>query len=101
MGAHDAPQNVVSAVTSGDRILVLQADSYVRNIGQLAELWREHDHFASHVIARYDVAPMGTWAQPDGSCLVLMADAVWRTLRTGTVQLIASLPWVPQYHTSL
>jgi hypothetical protein len=101
IGADDSPQNVVRAIASGDVILVLQAESYARSIGQLAELWREHDHFTSRVIARYDRAPSEMLAQPDGSWLVLVDDALWRTRRTGSVELIARLPSVYQYHASL
>lgn len=101
IGDRSVPQDVVRAAASGDEVLVLQVPWLTGSGGQLAALRREGDHFTSRVIARYDSGPLDMLPQPDGSWLVLTKDAVWRTLRTGSVELVVHLPEVPQSPTSL
>jgi hypothetical protein len=101
IGDGERAQDVIRATASGDVVFVLQSLWHHVNTGQLAELRREHDHFTSRVIARYDRAPTDMLPQPDGSWLVLTENAVWHTLPTGTVELMARLPPVPQNETTL
>jgi hypothetical protein len=83
-------------------VYVLQGLAHIMpRPGQLAAVWREHDHFASRVVARYRTKP-GEWIR-DGadSWLVVTVDAIWRTSRRGSVELVARLPRVLPTVTSL
>jgi hypothetical protein len=81
----------------GGALYVLQGLSH----GHLAKVWREHDHFTSHVIARYDSEPFEWVREPDGSWLVATAQALWRTTDAGISTLVARFPEVIWYGTSL
>jgi hypothetical protein len=60
--------------------------------GQLAKLWREHDHFTSQVVARYASEPFDWIREPDGSWLVATHRALVRTTEAGTSTLVARFP---------
>lgn len=93
------PQNVNRVIAAGQAIYVLQGLSHLGiSEGQLAMLWREHDHFTSHVIARFDSEPFDWIRLEDGSWLVATWNAIWHTAEGGTNTLVARLPsvvWVP------
>jgi hypothetical protein len=101
-GDDDMHQNVRRALASNQMLYVLQGLSHgTSSRGQLAVLWREHDHFSSRVIARYHSQPVDWLLQPDGSWLVLTQDAIWHTSRTGSLELVMHLPQVLPYLISL
>ncbi|HTA90176.1 MAG TPA: hypothetical protein VK745_11385 [Polyangiaceae bacterium] len=95
------PQNVNQALADGSAVYVLQGISHLGiSEGQLAKLWREHDHFTSHVIARYDSEPVAWIPLPDGF-LVTTWEAIWHTKMDSTTTLVARLPSVMWYPSSL
>jgi hypothetical protein len=96
------PQNVNQAMTLKGVLYVLQGLSHLGSSGgQLAMLWREHDHFTSQVIARYPTEPTDWLLQPDGTWLVLTEDAIWQTSATNGVTLVARLASGIDYPASL
>ena len=96
------PQNVNRAMASDGALFVLQGITHgVSSGGQLVKVWREHDHFTSHVIARYSSEPVDWIREPGGIWLVVTWDAVWRTSDAGTSTLVAGLPDVLDYPNSL
>jgi hypothetical protein len=71
------------------------------NEGQFAKIWREHDHFSSHIIARYASEPIDWIRRDDGSWLVAAWDAIWETREGAPSTLVARLPEIMWYPTSL
>lgn len=95
------PQNVNRAMTAEGVVYVLQGQTHLMTRpGQLAALWREHDHFTSRVVARYRTEPIDWIAQDDGTWLVLTDEAIWHTSRAGEVSLVTRVPAVMQYASS-
>jgi hypothetical protein len=96
------PQNVNRAMTIDGVVYVLQGLTHLMTQpGQLAALWREHDHFTSRVIARYRTEPFDWLLQNDGTWLVATNEAIWQTSREGGVSLVTRLPDVLEYPSSL
>ncbi len=95
-------QNVNRAMALDGVLFVLQGLSHLGfSDGQFSALWREHDHFTSHVIARYRSEPVDWIFQGDGTWLVLTWEAIWKTSRSGKVDLVTRLPDVLEYPSSL
>ncbi|HEY4104903.1 MAG TPA: hypothetical protein VGM44_13485 [Polyangiaceae bacterium] len=95
------PQNVNQAIADGSAVYVLQGIAHMGiNQGQVAKIWREHDHFTSHVIARYDSEPVA-WIPLSDGFLVTTWEAIWHTKFDGTTTLISRLPSVIWYPSSL
>lgn len=95
------PQNVNQARADGSTVYLLQGIAHLGiSQGQLAKVWREHDHFTSHVIARYDSEPVAWIPLVDGF-LVTTWEAIWHTKTDGTTTLVARLPSVIGYPRSL
>jgi hypothetical protein len=89
------PQNVRRAVAADGALFLLQGVTHLfMGDGHLAVLRREHDHFTTRVIARYRLEPLDWVMEPDGLWLVLTPDAIWRTSRSGNVELVAHVPKV-------
>jgi hypothetical protein len=87
------PQNVNRALALGDSLYVLQGLSHLTlSAGQIAKVWREHDHFSSHVIARYQSEPFDWIHDLDGTWLVATREGIWRTSETGSNELFARFP---------
>jgi hypothetical protein len=87
------PQNVNRALAAGGALYVLQGLSHMGfSGGQLAKVWREHDHFTSHVIARYESEPFDWVPESDGTWLVATHEALWRTSEEGARTLVARFP---------
>jgi hypothetical protein len=106
VGPHHAdeinPQNVSRAVAADGVIYVLQGISHMGiSQGQLARIWREHDHFTSHVIARFDSEPFDWTPLEDGGWLVATWQALWRVTSAGKLELVARLPGKLSYPNSL
>ncbi len=96
------PQNVNRAMTVDGVVYVLQGISHPGvSRGQFSALWREHDHFTSHVIAKYRSEPVDWIFQSDGAWLVLTWEAIWKTSRNGDIELVARLPDALEYPLSL
>jgi len=94
-------QNVNRAEAAGGAIYVLQGLSHMgMSEGQLARLWREHDHFTSHVIARFASEPFEWIRIEDGSWLIATWNAIWHTSERGESTLVARLPDVAWYPNS-
>ena len=53
---------------------------------------REHDHFTSHVIARYSLEPFDWIPESDGSWLVATKEALWRTSEIGASTVVTRFP---------
>jgi hypothetical protein len=96
------PQNVNRALLADGVIYVLQGIAHLdTNEGQLAKIWREHDHFTSQVIAQYSSEP-GDWIRTDdGSWFVATWHAIWQTREGAASILISRLPGIMWYPTSL
>jgi hypothetical protein len=95
-------QNVNRAMALDGALFVLQGLSHMSiSSGQLAVLWREHAHFTSQVIARYPSEPVDWVLEADGRWLVATREAIWRTSRSGQVELVVRLPDVLEYPSSL
>jgi hypothetical protein len=60
------------------------------------EVWRDHDHFTSHVVARYDSEPVA-WIPLAGGFLVATWEVIWQTKMDGTNTLASRLPDVTWY----
>ena len=98
----DVSQNVNRAAAIDGVIYVLQGLSHMgTSDGQIASVWREHDHFTSRIIAKYRSEPVDWILQSDGTWLVLTWEAIWGTSRTGNVKLVARLPEELGYPSSL
>jgi hypothetical protein len=93
------PQNINRAIAAGGAIYVLQGISHMGiSEGQLARLWHEHDHFTSHLIARFASEPEDWIRLEDGSWMIATWNAIWHTDERGTNTLVARLPnivWYP------
>lgn len=99
---NSVPQNVNRALASGGDLYVLQGLSHMgMSTGQFAKIWREHDHFTSHVIARYASEPFDWIREPDGAWLIATWRAIWRTTEGGRMELLARLPSVVEYPNSI
>jgi hypothetical protein len=95
------PQNVNQALADGSSVYVLQGISHLGiSEGQLAKVWREHEHFTSHVIARYASEPVA-WVPLADGFLVTTWEAIWHTKLDGTTALVSRLPDIVWYPTSL
>ena len=95
------PQNVNQARADGSTVYLLQGISHLGiSQGQLVKVWREHAQFTSHVIARYDSAPVAWIPLVDGF-LVTTWEAIWHTKTDGTTALVARLPSIMLYPSSL
>ncbi|HVY28340.1 MAG TPA: hypothetical protein VHB79_17415 [Polyangiaceae bacterium] len=106
VGPHDqdefVPQNVNRALAADGVIYVLQGISHMgTSEGQLAKIWREHDHFTSHVIARYASEPVDWIRHNDGTWLIATWTAIWETHEGARSNLVAHLPDIISYPTSL
>ena len=106
VGPHEqdefVPQNVNRALAVDGAICVLQGIAHMgTNEGQLAKIWREHDHFSSHVIARYASEPVDWIRRDDGSWLVATWDAIWETREGTPSTLVSHFPDIMWYPTSL
>lgn len=96
------PQNVNRAMAADGVIYVLQGLAHMgTNEGQLAKIWREHDHFTSHVIARYSSEPVDWIRRDDGTWLIATWTAIWETREGAPSTLVAHLPHIMSYPTSL
>lgn len=96
------PQNVNRALAADGVIYVLQGIAHMGiSEGQLAKIWREHDHFTSHVIARYASEPVDWIRRDDGNWFVATWNAIWETREGAPSTVVANLPDVMQYPTSL
>jgi hypothetical protein len=96
------PQNINRAMAADGAIYVLQGIAHMGiNEGQLAKIWREHDHFTSHVIARYPSEPVDWIRRGDGSWLIATWSAIWQTLDGAPSAVVANLPKIMSYPTSL
>ena len=96
------PQNVNRALAADGVIYVLQGIAHQgTNQGQLAKIWREHDHFTSHVIARYSAEPIDWIRRADGTWLIATWNAIWATREGASSTLVARLPQIMSYPTSL
>jgi hypothetical protein len=90
-----SPQNVNRALALGGSLYLLQGLSHIGiSTGQLAKVWREHDHFTSHVIAVYESEPFDWVVEADGTWLVATHEALWRTREAGARTLVARFPGV-------
>jgi len=95
-------QNVNRALAADGVIYVLQGIAHMGiSEGQLAKIWREHDHFTSHVIARYASEPVDWIRRDDGNWFVATWNAIWETREGAPSTVVANLPDVMQYPTSL
>jgi hypothetical protein len=95
------PQNVNRAMTIDGVIYALQGLTHLMTTpGQLVALWREHDHFTGHVVARYRTEPVDWIVQDDGTWLVLTDEGIWKTSRAGEVSLVTRVPEVLEYASS-
>jgi len=96
------PQNVNRAMAADGVIYVLQGIAHQgTNEGQLAKIWREHDHFTSHVIARYPSEPVDWIRRGDGTWLIATWTAIWETREGAPIAIVARLPDIMSYPTSL
>jgi hypothetical protein len=96
------PQNVNRAVTADGVVYLLHGLSHLGfTAGQFSALWREHDHFTSRVIATFRSEPVDWILHEDGAWFVLTWEAIWRTTRSGEVELVARLPDVLEYPLNL
>jgi len=83
-------------------IYVLQGIAHMgTNEGQLAKIWREHDHFTSRVIARYPSEPVDWIRRGDGSWRIATWSAIWQTREGAPSTILARLPDIMSYPTSL
>lgn len=97
-----AVQNVNRAIALGEAIYVLQGISHLSiSEGQLARLWREHDHFTHHVIARFASEPVDWIRLEDGSWLIATQTDIWQLDERGTADLVARLPNIAWYANSI
>jgi hypothetical protein len=96
------PQNVNRALAADGVIYVLQGLSHMGiSEGQLVRIWREHDHFSSHVIARYASEPVDWIRRDDGAWFVATWNAIWETREGAPSTVVARLPEIMSYPTSL
>lgn len=87
------PQNVNRAMIVDGALYVLQGLSHLGlSRGQLSKVWREHNHFTTHVVARFASEPYDWIVEPEGTWLIATSDAIWRTSSAGLVSLVARLP---------
>lgn len=97
-----ASQNVNRALAADGVIYVLQGITHMGiSEGQLAKIWREHDHFATRVIARYPSEPVDWIRRDDGTWLVATWTAIWETRQGAPSTVLARLPEIISYPTSL
>jgi hypothetical protein len=98
-----SPQNVNRAMPIGRDLFLLQGLSHLSlSAGQMARVWREHDHFTSGVIARFSSEPFDWIREGDGTWLVATQDGLWRANPAShTVELVARFPEFLIYPTSL
>jgi len=94
-------QNVNRAMSISGRLYVLQGIAHgTLSEGQLAVFWREHDHFSSHVIAKFRSEPIDWIPFSDGSWLVATWEAIWRISNAGTIVLEARISEAIDYPSS-
>lgn len=98
---HGPPQNVTRATTVDGRLVVLQGLSHMVGAGQLAVIWREHDHFTSQVIAQFESEPIDWLALPGHEWLVATTEHIWHVRETGEISPVARLPQILSYPSSL
>jgi hypothetical protein len=96
------PQNVNRAMTVDGVVYLLQGLSHLGfSAGQFSALWREHDHFTTRIIARFRSEPVDWILQEDGTWFVLTGEAIWRTTKSGDMEIVARLPDVLEYPLNL
>jgi hypothetical protein len=96
------PQNVNRAMAADGVIYVLQGLAHQGiHEGQLAKIWREHDHFTNHVIARYSSEPVEWIRRDDGTWLIATWSAIWQTRDGAPSTIVANFPDIMSYPTSL